>query len=257
MSSRQQGRIALVTGGAQGLGFGIVQGLLSEGATVHIWDNNPEKISQSKNLLATDISNGRVFISDTDITNEAAVEAGFSAIVDAHGQIDAVVNSAGIVGPNGKDFGIGNITVADFQRVQNINVLGSFLVCRGAVRRMTPAGFGRIVLIASIAGLEGNPFMCPYTTSKGAVIAMVKGIGKEVATTGLNITVNGIAPVTVMTEMVQAMDPTAVAYMKSKIPAGRLAAIEEVVHCALNLLDPANTYNNGFLADVSLARRCQ
>ena len=149
-----------------------------------------------------------------NITDEPAVADAFAKFAGAHGGLDIVVHSAAIVGPTGSD--ITAISAEDFQRVSAINLVGSYIVTRQALIQMKPRNRGRVLLIASIAGKEGNAGMACYSATKAGVIGLVKSVGKEFAETG--ITINALAPATIQTAMVAAMPAHQVKYMTDKIP---------------------------------------
>ena len=133
-----------------------------------------------------------------------------------------------------------------------INLFGSFLTAKHALARMTPRNYGRVLLIASIAGKEGNAGMCAYSSAKAGVIGLVKSIGKEFAETG--ITVNALAPAVIRTAMVAAMEPAQVKYMTDKIPMKRCATLEEVASLACWIVSPEASFNTGFTFDLSGGR---
>ncbi len=246
--SRFKDRVCLITGGASGLGEGIAHQLLAEGATVEVWDASAESLEAAGTRFVA--RHFTVVGNRVDVTDESQVSGAMDAIMSRYGRLDVVVNSAGIVGPSSQT--VDEVDVADWTRVLLVNLTGSFLVLKHSVRVMKPANFGRVLLIASIAGKEGNPKMSPYSASKAGVIGLVKSAGKELATT--NITVNAVAPCTIRTPMVDAMDAGAVAYMKSKIPAGRFGEIEEFSRFVANVVDPCMSGVTAFCYDHSLGR---
>ena len=212
-SDRFQDRVAVVTGGADGIGATVVDRLRAEGARVAILDLKEPTLPNPKGV------SHRV-----DVGDEAAVNDAFASIAAQFGRIDAVVHAAGIVGPNATK--AVDVAIEDFDQVCRVNLRGSYLVSRAAIRHMEPAGYGRILLFASIAGKEGNAGMSPYSISKAGVIGMAKSLGKEYAESG--ITINAIAPAVIRTAMVEAMDPWQVDYMTEKIPMKRCGSLEEV-----------------------------
>lgn len=250
MSRRFVGRVCAVTGGAQGIGRGIAERLLREGATVYLLDLNAALLEQSRaELLEAGLTGVRTC--PADVADEASVAAAFDAIAAAEsGRLDVVVNSAGIVGPNGVQ--THEVALSDFDRVCSINLRGSFIVVKHAVRHMLPRSYGRILLIASIAGKDGNAGMCPYSVSKAGVIGLVKASGKEYAETG--ITVNGLAPAVVRTAMVEAMKPEQVKYMTDKIPMKRCCTIDEIAATAAFIVSDETSFNTGFTFDLSGGR---
>src|SRR5690606_6159062 len=155
-----------------------------------------------------------------------------------------------IVGPTSTS--ILNYKVEDFDRVYEVNLRGSFLMAKYALLRMEPRGYGRILLIASIAGKEGNPFMAGYSATKAGVIGLVKSLGKEFATKG--ISVNGIAPAVIKTAMNADTTPEQLAYMVNKIPMGRLGTVEEVADLSAFIVSEENSFSTGFIFDLSGGR---
>jgi 2-dehydro-3-deoxy-L-rhamnonate dehydrogenase (NAD+) len=185
-----------------------------------------------------------------DVASESSVISAINQIEERFGKIDIMVNCAGIIGPNGTK--ITNYSVEDFDRVYNVNLRGSFLMTKYVIKVMEKHNYGRILLLASMAGKEGNPGMAGYTASKGGVISLVKGIGKEYATTG--ITVNGLAPAVIKTAMNADTDPKQLEYMVAKIPMGRLGTIEEVAKISAWIVSKESTFTTGFLFDISGGR---
>jgi 3-oxoacyl-[acyl-carrier protein] reductase len=185
-----------------------------------------------------------------DVADESSVTTAFGKIIAAAGRLDVMVNCAGIVGPNGVK--IVDVPLSGFEQVQAVNVRGSFLTCREAVRHMLPRDYGRVLLIASIAGKDGNAGMACYSTSKAGVIGMVKSVGKEYAETG--ITVNGLAPAVIRTALVDKMDPEQVKYMTDKIPMKRCGTLDELAALACWVVSPEASFNTGFTFDLSGGR---
>jgi NAD(P)-dependent dehydrogenase (short-subunit alcohol dehydrogenase family) len=245
---RFEEQVAVVTGAASGIGAGVAQRLAEEGAQVVLVDNNADLLDtrtaalQNAGLKADSLA--------LDITAADAVQAAMSQIAQQHGRLDVLVNSAGIVGPTATR--IVEYSLADFQQVVAVNLTGAFLVTKYAIEQMLPRNYGRILLISSIGGKEGNPGMAGYAASKSGVMGLVKGIGKEYAGTG--ITVNGLAPAVIATPMNLQTDPEMMAYMTSKIPMGRLGTIEETAAIACWICSPEASFNTGFVFDLSGGR---
>jgi 3-oxoacyl-[acyl-carrier protein] reductase len=166
------------------------------------------------------------------------------------GPIAVMVNSAGIVGPTSTK--IVDYPPEKFDEVYRVNLLGSFLMTQAVLPLMLRNNYGRILLIASIAGKEGNPGMVGYSASKSGVIGLVKGVAKEYAETG--ITVNGLAPAVIMTDMVRGTDPKQVQYMTSKIPMNRLGTLDEVAAAAAWITSRECSFTTGFIFDLSGGR---
>ncbi|WP_417210958.1 SDR family NAD(P)-dependent oxidoreductase [Antarctobacter sp.] len=239
---RFENRHAVVTGGASGIGAGIARRLATEGAQVTVWD-----ISEANLAAMEDQPNIRT--RQIDVTDAKAVTAAMAEDQTAMGGLDTLVCSAGITGPN--------TTVIEYPtdawtQVFDLNVHGLFYCNRAAAALMRPAGFGRIVNMASIAGKEGNPNASAYSASKAAVIGLTKSLGKELADT--RITVNAIAPAAVHTAIFDQMSDEFIAYMKSKIPMGRFGTIEEITSMACWLASEEASFSTGAVFDQSGGR---
>jgi len=177
---RFENQVAIISGGADGLGKGIAGRIASEGGTVAVFDINEKLLQQAVSEFRK-----RGFTVESyfvDISSESAVQKAIHEVEKKFGKIDIMVNSAGIVGPTSTK--ITDYTVEDYDRIYAINLRGSFLMTKYAATAMEKNNYGRILLIASIAGKEGNPFMAGYSSMKAGVIGLVKGIGKEYAETG-------------------------------------------------------------------------
>jgi 2-dehydro-3-deoxy-L-rhamnonate dehydrogenase (NAD+) len=185
-----------------------------------------------------------------DVSSEPSVAAGFQAVIKSYGRVDIMVNSAGIVGPSG--INVTDVAVADFERVLKVNTVGSFLMTKHALLNMQPNNYGRILLVASIAGKEGNAGMSVYSTSKAAVTGLVKSAGKEFAETG--ITVNGLAPAVVKTALLDDIPPEQIKYMTDKIPMKRLCRLDEVAALAAWIVSKEASFNTAFVFDLTGGR---
>lgn len=245
---RFKDQVALVTGGADGLGKAIAQRLVAEGASVALFDRNTALLDSTVNELST--SNGSVRAYPVDVSQENQVREAVEQVVANFGQLDVVVHAAGIIGPTSTN--ISAYATADFENVCAVNLLGSFLITKYAVTSMADRGYGRILLLASIAGKEGNPGMVGYSVSKAGVIGLVKAIAKEYATSG--ITINGLAPAVIKTAMNEKTSPEQLAYMTAKIPMGRLGQVDEVAAMACFIVSAENSFSTGFIYDISGGR---
>ena len=245
---RYKDQIAIVTGGAEGLGKAIASRLGAEGASLALFDRNTDLLDRTVDELMALNINVRPY--SVDISQESQVQKAIDQVVADFGKIDVVVHSAGIVGPTSTN--ITAYTTADFEQVCAVNLLGSFLITKYAVTHMAPQRYGRILLIASIAGKEGNPGMVGYSVSKAGVIGLVKAIAKEYATAG--ITINGLAPAVIRTAMNANTAPEQLAYMTAKIPMGRLGEADEVAAMASFIVSPENSFSTGFIYDISGGR---
>jgi len=244
-SERFSGQVAAVTGGADGLGFAIAQRLLAEGATVWLLDRDEKRVTSAANKAGPQAHAAAV-----DICDETGVQAVFERIYREHGRVDVVVNSAGIVGPTSCK--VTETPTDGFEEVLRVNLLGSFIVCKRALHQMQKRNYGRVLLIASIAGKEGNAGMSAYSSAKAGVIGLVKSAGKEFAETG--ITINGLAPAVVRTAMVESMDAAQVKYMTDKIPMKRCCTLPEVAALAAWIVSPEASFNTGFTFDLTGGR---
>ena len=242
---RFAGQVAIVTGAASGIGRQIAQRLAREGARVALWDVNAELLEAARQA-----SQSEAISRSLDVSSEQEVAGGFDEVVSHWGRLDVLVHAAGIVGPtntNAIDYAVG-----DFRRVVDINLTGSFLTAKHALRHMVPGKYGRIVLFASVAGKEGNPGMAGYSASKAGVIGLVKALGKEYATSA--VTVNGIAPGVIATPMNQGTDPKMLEYMVAKIPMQRVGTTDEAAALACWICSKEASFSTGFVFDLSGGR---
>jgi NAD(P)-dependent dehydrogenase (short-subunit alcohol dehydrogenase family) len=245
---RFENQVALITGGATGLGLAIAARLASEGARVAILDRDAEGLKDAVGSLNADrfCAYGHA----VDIMDQARVIEAVKAVENSLGPVNVLVNSAGIVGPNNTK--IVDYPLADFDRVYSINLRGSFVITKAVLPSMLCRNYGRILLIASIAGKEGNPGMCGYSATKSGVIGLVKGVAKEYAETG--VTINGLAPAVVMTDMVRNMTKEQVSYMTAKIPMRRVGTLDEVALMSAWIVSRECSYSTGFIFDLSGGR---
>lgn len=245
---RFKDQVAVISGGAEGLGKAIALRLAAEGAKLVLFDLNTTKLEQT---IAEFKEKGHQAIGvKVDIAVEEQVISGYRQANDAYGPIDVMINSAGIVGPTSTS--ILDYPVEAYDQVYRVNLRGAFLMSKYALQSMMERKYGRILLLASIAGKEGNPFMTGYSSSKAGVTGLVKGLGKEFATDG--ITVNGLAPALIKTAMNEHTSPEQLAYMASKIPMGRLGTIDEVAAMASFIVSAENSFSTGFVYDISGGR---
>jgi len=237
--------VALITGGASGIGLAIARKLLAEGLTVALVDLGAERLQAAARQLA-----GDVLTFEADITSEPSVNRAVGELIARRNRIDIVINSAGVTGITNRK--TADVPFEDFQRVVAINLHGSFLISKAVLPGMVQRGYGRILLIASIAGKEGNAGMCSYSASKAAVIGLTKCLGKEYAETG--VTINAIAPAVIRTAMVDALPPEQVDYMTAKIPMRRCGTLDEIAHTAAFIVSRENSFTTGFCYDLSGGR---
>lgn len=239
------GKVAVVTGGASGIGLATARLLLENGARVVLADYN----GQALQSLLTEFGNDRLDGFSLDVSNPEQVQALFDFTKQRFGTAQLLVNSAGVVEPNMPTL---DVKYAAWERAIAINLGGTFLTCQAALRGMSQAGYGRIVNIASIAGKEGNPLLAAYSASKGAVIALTKSLAKEFGNAGIYI--NSLAPAVIATPMNAATSEETLAYMISKIPLGRVGQPEEVAQIIGWMLSDACSFTTGQCFDISGGR---
>ena len=238
------GHVAIVTGGAQGIGRAVVERFVASGATVEIWDLDGDLAAQA----AADIG-GPVHARGVDVTSAEATLEAARAVEAAHGPIDILVTSAGVAGPNAKMW---EYPLDAWSQIMRINVDGTFHCCRAVVPSMLAQGYGRIVTVASVAGKEGNPNASAYSASKAAVIALTKSLGKELA--AHDIAVNTITPAAARTRIFDQMSPEHIDYMLSKIPRARFVEPSEIAAMVAWLVSPEITFTTGAVFDLSGGR---
>jgi 2-dehydro-3-deoxy-L-rhamnonate dehydrogenase (NAD+) len=240
------GRIAVVTGGARGIGFAAAQKLLASGAAVALWDADQAALAGAAVSLK---QSDRVRAAVVDVTDEASIATAVDALIADFGKIDILVNNAGITGGNAP---LWQLDPAVWRRVIEVNLVGSYLTCRAVVPHMVAEGYGRIVNIASIAGKDGNPNASHYSASKAGLIGLTKSLAKELATSG--VLVNCITPAAARTEMFEQMKPEHIDYMLSKIPMNRFVAVEELAAMIAWLASEDCSFSTGAVFDISGGR---
>lgn len=245
---RFKGQVALITGAADGLGKGIANRLGMEGASLALFDRNKELLQKTCDELLS--KNIPVKAYPIDVAVEKQVMEGIEQVEIDFKKIDVMVHSAGIVGPTSTK--ITSYSTEDFDKIYAINLKGSFLVTKYTLMKMEKKQYGRMLLIASMAGKEGNPGMVGYSTMKAGVIGLVKAVAKEYATAGISI--NGLAPAVIRTAMNADTSPEQLAYLTAKIPMGRLGEVEEVAAMVSFIVSAENSFSTGFLYDISGGR---
>ena len=233
---RFDGQAAIVTGGARGIGLGIARRLSDEGCKVAVWDIDP---ACSTFALTQQV----------DVADLATVERAFAAAVEAFGQIDVLINNAGVNGPVVPAW---EYPPEAWARVLAIDLTGVFHCCRAAVPHMRANGYGRIVNIASIAGKEGMPGISAYSAAKAGVIGFTKAIARELAQTG--VTVNAVAPVIVETELFREMTPEHIESAKARIPMGRFLTVPEIAAQVAWIASRESSFTTGAVFDISGGR---
>ena len=234
--------IAIVTGGAQGIGLAAAKRLAEKGARLAIWDMDTTALAAAASELdAVPVQ--------VDVSDWASVQAGLAQTQEALGAPSILVNSAGIAGPNAL---VEEYPLEDWHLIHAVNTTGTFHMLRAVLPGMKASGYGRIVLIASVAGKEGNPNASAYSASKAAVMALAKSAGKECA--GLDIAVNAVTPAAAKTRIFDQMSQEHIGYMLSKIPRGRFLQVEEAANMIAWLCDRENSFATGAVFDLSGGR---
>ena len=238
------GEVAVITGGAQGIGLATVRRMIEGGAQVRLWDIDAAMLEKAKAALGDACSIDRV-----DITDPAACQAAASAAVADLGKLSVLVNSAGIAGLNDP---VEVYPEEEWLRIINLNLNGTFYTNKAVIPHMKANGYGRIVNVASIAGKEGNPNGSAYSASKAGVIGFTKSLGKELA--GLDIAVNCITPAAARTRIFDQMKPEFIDMMLSKIPRGRFVEVEEIAAMICFMASRDNAFTTAGVFDISGGR---
>ena len=239
-----KGRVAVVTGGAQGFGKAITERFLKSGAQVAIWDRDIALAQKTAKALG-----GRSTAIACDVADPAPVAKAREATVGRFGRIDILVNNAGIAGANAKTW---ETDVEEWRKVMRVNLDGPFICSRAVVPAMIAQNYGRIVKIASIAGKEGNPNAAHYSASKAGVIALTKSLGKELA--GYDIAVNCVTPAAAKTAIFDQITQHHIDFMLSKIPRNRFVLVEEVASMVAWMASEENSFTTGAVFDISGGR---
>ncbi len=239
-------RVAVITGGAQGIGYACAERMLRSGATVVLWDIDAARLAQAREKL---LAIGPTHSAVVELTDDQAVMQATAHVITEHKRIDILLNNAGVTGGNGATW---QLDPAVWRRVIEVNLIGPYLTCRAVVPHMVAKGYGRIVNIASVAGKEGNPNASHYSASKAGVIALTKSLGKELATKG--VLVNAITPAAAKTGMFDSMTQQHIDFMLSKIPMARFLGVEEVAAMVAWLSSSDCSFSTGAVFDLSGGR---
>ena len=239
-------RVAVVTGGAQGIGRAVVERILASGGAVSIWDRDQALLERT---LAELGQPERVHGLAPDIADLAAVEQATAATRARFGHVDVLINNAAIVGPNANTW---EYPPQAFREVVEIGLIGTFHCCRALVPSMIERNYGRIVNLSSVAGKEGNPRAPAYSSMKAGVIALTKSLGKELA--GHDIAVNCVTPAVAKTTMAMSQAPDFLAMIVSKIPRGRMLELSEAASLICWLATQENSFATGAVFDLSGGR---
>jgi 2-dehydro-3-deoxy-L-rhamnonate dehydrogenase (NAD+) len=240
------GKNAVVTGAARGIGYAIVERLLDSGATCSLWDRDAEALDTATKALA---SKGRVHTATVDVTLADSVQAAAQGTLREFGHVDILVNNAGIAGASKPTW---ELTPAEWQQVLQIDLFGVYLCCHALVPGMRERGYGRIVSIASIAGKEGNPNASHYSAAKAGVMALTKSLGKELAKSG--VIVNCVTPAVIETDILKQITQQHIDYMRSKIPMDRFGKKEEAAALVAWLCSEECSFSTGAVFDLSGGR---
>lgn len=243
-NSAFNGKTAIVTGGAQGIGREVAMVLARGGAGIAIWDFDQDLARETANELGGNATAVSVNIADWD-----SVEAAYAETIQVFGSVDIVVNSAGIAGSNGP---VADYCVNEFREIVAVNLLGTFHVNKAVVPGMRAQNYGRIVNIASVAGKDGNPNAAAYSSSKAGVIGFTKSLGKEVA--DCDIAVNCVTPAAARTRIFDQMSQEHIDYMLSKIPRGRFLELDEAASMIAWLVSAENSFTTAGVFDLSGGR---
>ena len=235
-------QVAVVTGGANGIGFSVAERLSKSGASVKIWDLDIEAAQTAAETINAEAV-------ECDITDWISVQNATETSINGSEKIDILVNSAGIAGPND--------TVVDYDnkawdRIISVNLTGTYYVNKAVVPHMKANGYGRIVNIASVAGKDGNPNASAYSASKAGVIALTKSLGKELADS--NIAVNCVTPAAARTAIFDQMSQEHIDYMLSKIPRGRFVEVKAISSMIAWMVSAENSFTTGAVFDLSGGR---
>lgn len=237
-----QGRVAVITGGARGIGLAVAERCAASGAKVALWDVDlAEAEAQAKRLGG--------FAAKVDVTSEAEIAAALAATEAALGPVELLVANAGITGPNAL---VEDYPIAAWRQVIEIDLTGVFLTNRAVIKGMRARDYGRIVNIASVAGKEGNPNAAAYSAAKAGVIGLTKSLGKELAKTGIRV--NAVTPAAAKTDIFKQMTEAQIAYMLSKIPMERFVEVGEIAALVCWLLSEDCSFSTGAVFDVTGGR---
>lgn len=239
-------QVAIVAGGARGIGKGIALRLAKEGAHVAVFDIRQKELEE----LSMENEDLNLSFHCIDITDENATKNLVDEVALKEGRIDIMINCVGIVGSTSTK--IDQYETSEFDKVIAVNLKGAFLLTKYSIPQMSKNNYGRILHVTSIGGKEGNPGMMGYAASKSGLIGLIKGAGKEFAETG--ITVNGLAPAVIATEFNESTNPETLQYMIDKIPMKRLGTVDEVAAITCWIVSKEASFNTGFIFDLSGGR---
>jgi 3-oxoacyl-[acyl-carrier protein] reductase len=242
-----QDRSAIVTGGGQGIGFSVAKRILEGGGKVAVWDVDQELLNSLIENLSGNAT--KILAQNVDISDPLAVQVASDIVQSTFGKIDILINNAAIVGPNASTW---EYPEGAFEEVVRIGLIGTYYVSRAVAPHMISANYGRIVNISSVAGKEGNPGAPAYSSTKAAVLALTKSLGKELAQ--YDISVNAVTPAVAKTKMALSQDPDFLKMILSKIPRGRMLELSEAAAMICFLASEENSFTTGAVFDLSGGR---
>jgi NAD(P)-dependent dehydrogenase (short-subunit alcohol dehydrogenase family) len=240
------GRVAVVTGGARGIGYAVAERVLRSGGTVSIWDMDAAKLKAALEQLS---ALGAAAGCCLDLTEESAVQTATEETAARFGKIDILINNAGITGGNAPTW---ELEPKAWRRVIEVNLVAPYLTSRAIVPHMLRKGYGRIVNVASVAGKEGNPNASHYSASKAGLIGLTKSLAKELATQG--ILVNCVTPAVAKTDLFAQMTQQHIDYMLAKIPMSRFVEPSEIAATVCWLASEDCSFATGAVFDISGGR---
>jgi 3-oxoacyl-[acyl-carrier protein] reductase len=240
--------VVAVIGAASGIGKATAELLAGQGVTVACIDQHEAGAKETASAIKK--AGGKADHVAADVVHPAKLQAAIASVIKAHGQLDGLVNCAGIVGKT--NIKTHEVSLEDFDRVYEINLKGALIASQAVLPHMLERGYGRILHIASIAGKEGNAGMAAYSATKAGLIGLVKVMGKDYAETG--ITINALAPAVIRTPMVAALPDAQVKYMTDKIPMKRCGELEEAASLIAWIVSPACGFTTGFTFDLTGGR---
>jgi 3-oxoacyl-[acyl-carrier protein] reductase len=241
-----RGRRAVITGAAEGFGRAVAERFLRSGAAVSLWDVNRELVADTGRELS---ALGQVHTAIADISNRGQIEAAVASTTGQLGGIDVLIANAGLTGPNAPTW---EYPPDEWRRVVDVNLVGTFYCCRAVAPIMLRQNYGRIVMISSVAGKDGNPNASAYSAAKAGIIALTKSLGKELASA--NIAVNCVTPAAARTRIFAQMSDAHIQYMLSKIPRGRFLEVQELASLVAWLASEENSFSTGAVWDLSGGR---
>jgi len=239
------GRVAIVTGGSRGIGGAISRALATDGATVAVIGVAPDR--ERTEILRSGLNGTAklVHFYEADVADFTQCQAAVGAVIADHGQVDVLVNNAGIT----RDHTVRKMTIDEWQAVLNVNLSGPFFMIKAVLEHMTARNYGRIVNISSVVGHTGNFGQANYAAAKAGLLGLTKTVALEVARN--NITVNAVAPGFTNTEMVAAMPTAAIEMAKSRTPEQRLGEPSEIARVVRFLVDENSAFITGATYDVN------